>query len=53
LYTKGSRVEVRFEVGRIEELVRWVLSWVRLAKVIAPMELKKRVADEVKAMGER
>ncbi len=51
LNAKGTRVEVRFEVGRIEELVRWVLSWGRLAKVIAPKELKNRVADEIKAMG--
>lgn len=51
LNAKRTRVEVCFAVGRLEELVRWVLSWGRLAKVIEPRELRQMVADEVKAMG--
>ena len=46
LNAKSTRVEVRFEVGRLEELVRWTLSWGGLAKVRAPEELKKRVVAE-------
>jgi len=50
LNAKGTRVEVRFEVGRLEEVVRWVLSFGRQAKVIAPPELVRLVRDEVRAM---
>ncbi|RPJ34244.1 MAG: WYL domain-containing protein, partial [Verrucomicrobiaceae bacterium] len=51
LNTKGTRVEVRFEVGRLEEVMRWVLGFGRQAKVLAPPELARMVRDEVKAMG--
>jgi proteasome accessory factor B len=51
LNSKGTRVEVRFEVGRLEDLLRWVLSWGGKAKVLDPPELKAIVRDEVKAMG--
>ena len=51
LNAKGTRVEVCFEVGRLEELLRWVLSWGGKARVLAPSELKKMVRDEVKSMG--
>ena len=46
LNASASRVEVRFEVGRLEELVRWTLSWGGQAKVREPRELKKLVAAE-------
>lgn len=46
LNATASRIEVRFEVGRLEELVRWALSWGSQAKVIEPEELKQRVRDE-------
>jgi len=52
LNTKGTRVEVRFEVGRLEEVLRWVLSFGRQAKVIGPPELVSMVLSEVKAMQE-
>ena len=47
---KGSRVEIRFEVGRLEEVLRWVLSFGSQAKVLGPPELVKMVRDEVEAM---
>ncbi len=47
---KGSRIEVRFEIGRLEEVLRWVLSFGSQAKVIAPPELVKMVRDEIDAM---
>lgn len=50
LDAKGNRVEVRFEVGCLEEVVRWVLSFGRQAKVMAPPELVRLVRDEVRAM---
>lgn len=46
----GSRVEVRFEVGRLEEVLRWVLSFGSQAKVLAPPELARMVRNEVRAM---
>lgn len=48
LNARSTRVEVRFEVGRLEELVRWTLSWGGKAKVLAPAELKQRVAAEAR-----
>lgn len=47
---KGSRVEIRFEVGRLEEVLRWVLSFGSQAKELGPPELVKLVRDEVEAM---
>ena len=47
---KASRIEVRFEVGRLEEVLRWVLSFGSQAKVIGPPELAKMVREEVEAM---
>lgn len=46
----SSRVEIRFEVGSLVELVRWTLSWGSRAKVLEPKELKERVQAELKAM---
>ncbi len=48
---KGTRVEVRFEVGRLEEVLRWVLSFGSQAKVLGPPELAKMVQQEIRAMG--
>lgn len=50
LNAKGSRVEVRFEIGRLEEVLRWVLSFGSQAKVLAPPELIQLVRTEVAAM---
>lgn len=47
---KGNKVEVRFEVGRLEEVMRWVLSFGSQAKVLAPPELVKMVRHEVREM---
>ena len=51
LNDKATRVEVRFEAGRLEEVLRWTLSFGRQAKVIGPQELVRLVRDELKAMG--
>jgi len=50
LNSKATRVEVRFEVGALEEVVRWVLSWGGKAKVLAPPELKAKVKAEITQM---
>ncbi len=51
LNATASRVEVRFEVGRLEELVRWTLSWGSQAKVREPAELRQLVAAEAAKIG--
>jgi len=51
LNAKGTRVEVCFEAGSLEEVVRWVLSFGSKAQVTGPPELKKMVRDEVRLMG--
>lgn len=50
LNSKGTRIEVRFEIGRLEEVLRWVLSFGSQAKVLGPPELVQMVRDEVEAM---
>lgn len=50
LNSKGTQVEVCFEAGALEEVVRWVLGFGSKAKVIGPPELKKLVRDEVQLM---
>jgi proteasome accessory factor B len=48
---KGTKVDVCFEAGALEEVVRWVLSFGSKALVKEPQELKDLVAAEVKLMG--
>jgi len=50
LNARGSRVELRFEVGRLEEVMRWVLGFGRQARVLGPAELVRMVRKEVEAM---
>ena len=41
---------MRFEVGRLEEVLRWALSFGSQAKVISPPELAKMLRKVVRAM---
>lgn len=50
LTRNASRVEVRFEVGRLEEVLRWVLSFGSQAKVNAPLALRRMLRSELRAM---
>jgi predicted DNA-binding transcriptional regulator YafY len=50
LDAKGSKVEVRFEAGALEEVVRWVLSFGSKAEVVGPPELRQMVREELKLM---
>ena len=50
LNTNASRVELRFEVGRLEEVMRWVLSFGSQAKVLGLPELVRMVKKEIKVM---
>jgi len=48
---KTGEIELSFPATGMFEVMRWVLSWGRSVKVLAPGELVKMVADEVDAMG--
>ena len=50
LDAKGNKVEVRFEAGALEEVVRWVLSFGSKAEVVGPPELRQLVREELKLM---
>jgi predicted DNA-binding transcriptional regulator YafY len=52
LNSRATRVEVRFEVGSLVEVQRWVLSFGHRAKVLAPPELATMVRDEVRKMAD-
>lgn len=52
LNLQGTRIEVRFEVGRLEEVLRWVLSFGSQGKVLGPPELVKMVKDEIRLMSQ-
>ncbi|MEP4079726.1 helix-turn-helix transcriptional regulator [Haloferula sp.] len=47
---KGTKVDVCFEAGALEEVLRWVLSFGSKAKVMAPSELKEMVKEELRLM---
>ena len=50
LNAKSTRVEIRFEIGRLEEVLRWVLSFGSQAKVLGPPDLVKLVKSEIEAL---
>src|SRR5205085_5744332 len=45
----GSIV-LELELGGLEEIERWVLSWGKHARVLAPRELMARMRDEARAI---
>lgn len=47
---KEERVRVRFQVGRFEDVTRWVLGWGSHARVVHPPELVERVRAEANAL---
>jgi proteasome accessory factor B len=47
---KNGDLELIFSAAGMLEVFRWVMAWGRWAKVLAPCELKKMVADEIAAM---
>jgi predicted DNA-binding transcriptional regulator YafY len=46
----GSVIEFQATLSGLEEITRWILSWGSKATVIGPLELKKRVKDELERM---
>lgn len=47
---RNGDVELSFSAAGVFEVFRWVMAWGRWVKVLAPVELKKMVDEEVAAM---
>ena len=45
-------IELTVTLGNLEEIERWILSWGSHAQVLAPAELKERIAKTVAALSE-
>ena len=43
-------LELSMELGSLEEIERWVLSWVEHATVLEPAELKRRIRRAAEAI---
>ena len=50
-HTDGS-IDLELELGGLEEIERWVLSWGKHARVLAPKELATRIRDEARAVAQ-
>jgi proteasome accessory factor B len=46
----GGEIELTLKLGNLTEIQRWVLSWGEHARVVAPKELRSRVARTVETM---
>ena len=47
---KNGDIELTFPAAGLMEVQHWVMAWGRYVKVLDPVELKKAVADEIRAM---
>ena len=47
---QDGSVELSFPAVGLYEVFRWVMGWGHSVKVLAPDELRKQVADEVRLM---
>jgi predicted DNA-binding transcriptional regulator YafY len=50
---KDGSIILELELGGLEEIERWVLSWGKHARVLAPRELAMRIREEATAILER
>ena len=50
---KDGSIILELELGGLEEIERWILSWGKHARVLAPKELAARIREEATAMLER
>ena len=46
----GGGVEMRLELGSLEEVERWILSWGKRARVLAPPELIERIRASLRLL---
>ena len=47
---RGGEIELRMNLGALEEIERWILSWGQHAKATAPQPLVKSLAQRIRAM---
>jgi predicted DNA-binding transcriptional regulator YafY len=47
---RGGTIELRLELGSLEEIERWILSWGAHARVLEPAELKRRIRRSAEAI---
>jgi len=45
-----GRVELSLDLGNLEEIERWVLSWAAHARVLEPVEVKRRIRRAAEAI---
>jgi proteasome accessory factor B len=50
---KDGSITLEVELGGLEEIERWILSWGKHARVVAPQELATRIRDEANAILEQ
>jgi proteasome accessory factor B len=48
----GGRIELRMQLGSLEEVERWILSWGKRAQVLAPPELIARIRATLRLLNE-
>jgi proteasome accessory factor B len=51
--SKDGSIVLELELGGLEEIQRWILSWGKHARVLAPKELATRIREEAAAILER
>jgi proteasome accessory factor B len=49
---RNGGIELSLTLGNLEEIERWILSWGNHAEVLAPAELKMRIAKTVSALAD-
>jgi proteasome accessory factor B len=49
----GGGAEIRMELGSLEEVERWILSWGKRAEVLGPPELVERIRATLRLLNER
>jgi proteasome accessory factor B len=47
---QNGAIELSLTLGNLEEIERWILSWGPHARVLAPPDLKERIANTVWAL---
>jgi predicted DNA-binding transcriptional regulator YafY len=47
---RDGRIELSLTLGNLEEVERWILSWGSHARVVAPPELRERIANTVSTL---
>jgi proteasome accessory factor B len=49
-HAKDGSATLELELGALEEIERWVLSWGSHVRVVAPVELRDRIKDQAAAL---